>query len=551
MNHLHRLFLTGLLLAADLPGQTPNPTGDAGRGAAIPAAPVAPAIDSVFPTTGYPIRDRFNFDINGHDFDGDHPENDTVEVQGQGSIQFGNARFRGVAAEPAEGALPKECNGQEPCLQVTPDGHKLIVYGYPRGHAYQGPVQVRVSTKAGSSGWSNSFTLSRFSYRIVIGLALLIFGLLMYAVYRLVAGGMQDYIVAGRRYTPLQSFLIDKTTDTYSLSKFQLFALSIVAFFGYVYVMLCHVLVQWQFSFPEIPENYPSLLAISAGTTAAAAGLSSTRGGNGGGPVHPSPADFISNGGMVVAERFQFFVWTLIACIGFIGLILAQDPATISGFPSFPTGLLYVMGVSAAGYLGGKAVRNPGPLVKKITVSRNAADLKVDVDGSNLDKDAKFRIDGGSQQTVGSVTWSQAAGEPAGYSDTLSFTLAQAAGFFDGDHTLEIINGDGIGASGNFTGRPMKITAADPTTIAHGATTTVTLDVTDYREKSAGRWLAPGASAAVEIPASDVGPPSPAPSPGQSSKVPVKIPAGASTGSGTLTLVSPAGGTEAATINVN
>ena len=531
--------------------------------APAPQAPASPApeplIDSVFPATTYPIRDRFNFDINGRNFDPD-PNNDGIDVLGQGTIQF-KSRFQSATPASAHnpGEAPRECSqvadaAAFPCLEATADGRKLIVYGYPRGHAYQGPMEVRVFTKSGMSGWSASFTLSRVNYRIVVAVSFGIFALLMYIVYRLVTKGMQDYTVAGRSYSPLAGFLIDKTTDTYSLSKFQLLALSMVAFFGYVYVFLCRVLVQWQFAFPDIPDNYPTLLAISAGTTAAAAGLQAARGGgNGGGPVHPGPADFICNGGAVVADRFQFFVWTLIACIGFIALILLQDPATVSGFPSFPNGLLYVMGVSAAGYLGGKAVRNPGPTIKRITVAigaTNSADLDVVLDGANLDKDAKFRIDGAAQTSSGTVGWSQAAGEPAGYSDQLKFTLTQAAGFFNGDHTLELVNGDGIGAQGIFTGRPMKITNATPPSIPHGTTSPVGLEVTDFREKSSARWLAPGASAAVEIPVSDVGPAVPPPSPGQMSKVPVKIPAGAATGPGTLTLVTPVGGTEATPVNV-
>jgi hypothetical protein len=482
-----------------------------------------------------------------------------VQIIGQGTIQFETRFPAGAPAAPGNaGGTPTQCSQVTdesglPCLEASADGRQLVVYGYPRRHPYQGPVQVRVFTKAGSSLPSGLVTLSRVSYRIVLAVSIAIFALLMYIVYRLVAKGMQDYTVAGRRYSPLYAFLIDKTTDTYSLSKFQLFAFSLVLFFGYVYVFLCRTLVQWQFSLPDIPDNYPFLLAISAGTTAAAAGLNANRGGNGGGPVHPSAADFISNGGLVVADRFQFFVWTLIACLGFIALMVMQDPATVSKFPELPSGLLYVMGVSAGGYLGGKAVRNPGPVLKNITPVVNpktATDLDLTLEGSNLDKDAKFRIDGAPQTNVGTVTWAQAPGEPSGYSDGLKFTLLQAASFFSGDHTLEITNGDGIGAQGIFTGTPMKITAANPATIPTQTTTSVTLDVTNFREKCSARWLAPGSSTAVEIPTGDVGPAGQPAAAGDPWKVPVKVPAGPIAGSGTLTLVTPLGATETTTLNV-
>src|ERR1700732_2452919 len=211
----------------------------------------------------------------------------------------------------------KERPEKYPCLWVTADGRRLLITGFQRRHPYQGPLRVRVWAKNVPSEFSGLFTLSRVDHRIIVWLTFAFFGLLMYVVYRLVSKGVKDYTIAGRKYSPLAAFLIDKSTDSYSLSKFQLFAFSMVSFFGYVYVFLCRALVQWNFTFPEIPDNYPSLLAISAGTTAAAVGLNSTLGTKGAGPVYPSAADFISTGGLVVAERFQFFVWTLIACIGF------------------------------------------------------------------------------------------------------------------------------------------------------------------------------------------------------------------------------------------
>jgi hypothetical protein len=276
--------------------------------------------------------------------------------------------------------------------------------------------------------------------------------------------------------------------------------------------------------------------------------VTSTRGTKGAGPVYPSAADFISDGGLVVAERFQFFVWTLIACIGFITLILMQDPAKVDGFPTFPNGLLYVMGVSAAGYLGGKVVRSPGPILKQVqvAVAKDAAgtatvNLSVTLKGDNLDKNGKFRIDGASQEVVGTANGVDQPQGPPGYSTQLEFTLSQAAEFAKGDHTFEIINRDGVGAQQVFTATPMKITAATP--IAHGTTGPVTLTVQNYRERSSAKWLAPGASAPLEIPATDVQSTAPG-------TVTVTVPAG-DTGTGTLTLVSPLGGTEATSVTVN
>jgi hypothetical protein len=535
-----------------------------------PTPSPTPVIDSVFPTTTFPVQSRFDFEINGQNFSSD-PQKDDIEVEGQGLIRFGTLRYQSKApdikseiaseAQKAckEAASKNSLNKYYPCLGVTDDGRRLIIFGFERRNEYQGPMRVKVVANNVSSGISGYFTLSRVDARIVLWLAIVFFGLLMYIVYRLVSKGVQGFTVAGQKYGPLAAFLIDKTTDSYSLSKFQLFALSMVAFFGYVYVFLCQILVQWKFTFPDIPDNYPSLLAISAGTSIAAVGINSTRGTKGAGPVYPSAADFISNGGLVVPERFQFFVWTIIACIGFIALILMQDPATVSGFPNFPTGLLYVMGVSASGYLGGKAVRTAGPIIKEVQVESVAAvppapaappDLKVTLKGENLDKQGRFRIDGANQAVIGTVDGDAELQGTTGYCTRLTFTLSQAGGFAKGDHTFEIINRDGVGAQAIFTATPMKCTTSPTPTINHGKTETVTLTIENYREGSSARWLAPSGSVPVEIAAAQVKKTVAAVPPAVGDTVTVEVPAGDKTGTGTLSLVSPLGGTEAVAVTV-
>lgn len=510
-------------------------------------------IDSVFPTTTYPVQSRFSFEINGQRFDSE-PKKDEVEVEGQGRVPFVTRyldKLNGaVAASQTE---PAECKQQYPCLGVGAEGRRLLIYGFPRRYAYQGPLRVRVFVKANDgteipSGLSNEFTLSRVDHRVIVWLTFAFFGLLMYIVYRLVVRGVQGYVIAGRKYSPLAAFLIDKSTDSYSLSKFQLFAFSMVSFFGYVYVLLCRTLVQWSFTFPDIPENYPALLAISAGTTAAAAGLNSNRITKGGGPVYPSPADFISTGGLVVAERFQFFVWTLIACLGFVALILMQDPAKVTGFPSFPSGLLYVMGVSAGGYLGGKAVRNPGPILKKVDVTAAAADLDVTLTGEYLDPKATFRIDNTLQTTTSPVTGPQQPQAPPGYSAELKFTLSQAAELAKNDHVFEISNADGLAAQKTFTATPMQV-VKPPGQVQKNATS-VSFDVKYYRPKCTARWLAPDAADPVDIAEADVTAAPAVPAVPDVSTVTVKVPVGDKPGIGTLTLVSPKGGTEATSVTI-
>src|SRR5258708_22196566 len=119
---------------------------------------------------------------------------------------------------------------------------------------YQGPLSEKVRVGEASSG-EKKLVLARMSETAVLIWTVAIFGILCFVIYKLVTGGVRDYVVHGQRYSPLRAFLLDKETNSYSLSKFQFFLFSLVFVFGYLYVLLCRWLVQWQFTLPDVPSN--------------------------------------------------------------------------------------------------------------------------------------------------------------------------------------------------------------------------------------------------------------------------------------------------------
>ena len=152
-----------------------------------------------------------------------------------------------------------------PCVSIDDPGRRIVVRGYsPQARAYQGPINVRV--RAGDT-LSNptKLVLARVSATGVLIATVALFGALAYTIYRLVARGMKGTMIHGVRYSPLHAFFLDGQTQTYSLSKFQLFAFSFAFIFGYLYVLLCRWLVQWQFVLPDVPANLAAMLAISGG----------------------------------------------------------------------------------------------------------------------------------------------------------------------------------------------------------------------------------------------------------------------------------------------
>jgi len=296
-------------------------------------------------------------------------------------------------------------SGKEEGVFVRSDGGTLLDLWLPQ-EKYNGRVSVKLRYDP-TVFKPYEITVSKVNRWDVLEYAavvtIIVFGLPIFLIGRI----KNPYTINGHPCTTATVLLLDQETDTYSLSKFQFLIWTFVALFGYVFLTVARSLVQGTMVFGDLPANMPGIIAISAGTGVLAPAVTAVRGAKGAGPVGPSPADFIAVGGMVVAERFQFFVWTLIGAGTFLFLILSTDPCMIKDLPSIPPGFLQLMGLSSLGYLGGKLVRKPGPIIDSITAAKTisvasppasppvaAVKLTLKVVGRKLSKTARFTIDG-------------------------------------------------------------------------------------------------------------------------------------------------------------
>lgn len=194
----------------------------------------------------------------------------------------------------------------------------------------------------------------------------------------------------GTRLKLLPLLLLDPETDTYSLSRFQFYAWTFAAVFGYLYLAVVWSLVRAKFSLPPIPQNFPGVVLLSAATSVVATGITSARGPKGSGDVHPSPADLVSTGAVVAPERVQFFVWTVLGVVCFLFVSVMSDPANLDALPEVPQEFLSLGGVSAFGYLGGKLARKAGPVLDDCVASLGS--LKVRIIGRNLSPRASILV---------------------------------------------------------------------------------------------------------------------------------------------------------------
>ena len=244
--------------------------------------------------------------------------------------------------------------------------------------SYPLPVEFALISDLAAKGWAAVITLLMLAVPIA-------------CVY----SKRSSYTIAGQRLSLLGAFFLDAESNTYSLSKLQFYLWTAAAVFGYVFLAISRSLIQGRFELVDIPSNLPGIILVSSATTVLATGVSEVKGPKGAGDVQPSLSDFISAGGLVTAERFQFFVWTLLGVAGFLFMIAFTDTCRVEELPKIPANFLTLMGVSSAGYLGGKLARKSGPVIDNIATVPGANDTQLvfKISGASLSRDASFKVD--------------------------------------------------------------------------------------------------------------------------------------------------------------
>jgi hypothetical protein len=434
-----------------------------------------------------------------------------------------------------------DCSGtlNKLCIKVSP--HVIDVFGF-RPQRFEGPVNV--SVRVGSlRSETKPVTFSHHGIRSVRWFAFMGTAFIAVLVYLLVRRGVGPYQIGHLHFGAFSMFIIDKDTHSYSLSKLQLLLWTCASVFTYIYFYLCRILIQWSSDFPDVPPGMATLLGLSAGTTVAAAGLAAARGPKGAGPLSPTFADFISSGGVVIAERFQFFVWTIVGVLSFVGLVLNHDPANLSQLPPIPDNFLALMGVSSAGYLAGKAVRRAGPVISRVdtagTTTGNKLVLKID--GQNIEENATLRIDKEAHIATPDQNSKRAQDGGGGFYTHLEWSIPWVTTFEAPTHLLEIENQDGQVAATDLTLKTFRITnASDVPATKNEATVVAT--VSDAVGTFEGEWSQPGSATSTPILAAKIEV--------AGNSVRIKLTPGDIAGAGRLALIDSSGQRALVTVNV-
>lgn len=266
-------------------------------------------------------------------------------------------------------------------------------------------------------------------------LVLIVLILLIYLVYKL----FYKVPEGQTRYSFVKMLLLEQENQTYSLSRAQFLGWLIVIIWSYLFLYYAHGFVEQDWSFPNLGNAVYAFL-ISLGTLLAAQATSLGQGPKGAGEVHPSLADLVVHGGVLALDRVQQVIWTLIA-LGMFMRITVATYATASALPEIPTELLGLMGLSSAGYLGGKLVRGAGPLIEQVTVSEGS--LIINIKGRHLSKDAFVWLDGVQQSKDKVTVKADDPDSPSGFAKELALTLELTlADWYAKDHAITVINVD-------------------------------------------------------------------------------------------------------------
>ena len=152
----------------------------------------------------------------------------------------------------------------------------------------------------------------------------------------------------------LNLLILDKTTNTYSLSRFQALAWTVLLLGGYFYITLCSGVLLGDGIIPDFNPSLIGLLSISYGGLITAHSLGSKKPKNEILKTPPLLNNLFSSGDTIDLPRLQLFAFTIIGIIIYVYNLLISNP--LMGLPDIPSTFLGLLGVSQTGYITGKFV---------------------------------------------------------------------------------------------------------------------------------------------------------------------------------------------------
>lgn len=195
-----------------------------------------------------------------------------------------------------------------------------------------------------------------------------------------------------KRFNFLPYILLDRATNTYSLSKFQAFVWTITLFGSYLYVAICNGILK-DGKIPDFNVTLLGLMGISYGGLISANHLNKKNPKNEINVRPPSLSNLIMQNGMIDITRLQLFGFTMLTIyLYFFNLYNAN---ILDGMPDIPNTLHGLLLSSQGGYLGGKMIGDKTAVnhINPSRVSISEKNITISLIGSGFVPGMKVMID--------------------------------------------------------------------------------------------------------------------------------------------------------------
>ncbi len=164
--------------------------------------------------------------------------------------------------------------------------------------------------------------------------------------------GLGIFALMMQKWNFITYILIDKETNTYSLSRFQAFVWTVVLTGSYFYIAIAFGILLQNGKIPDFNPSLIGLMSISYSALITTNFLSRKKTKNEISHHPPQLKDLFMENGIINITRFQLLVFTVVAVIIYLyNLALCN---VLNGLPDIPPTLHGLLISSQTGYIGGK-----------------------------------------------------------------------------------------------------------------------------------------------------------------------------------------------------
>lgn len=187
--------------------------------------------------------------------------------------------------------------------------------------------------------------------------------------------------------------LLDKNTNTYSLSRFQALTWTILLLGGYFYITISTGVLLGNGVIPDFNPSLIGLLSISYGGLITAHSLGTRKPKNEIIKTPPLLSNLFSSGESIDLPRLQLFSFTILGIIIYVYNLFNSNP--LNGLPDIPATFLGLLGVSQTGYITGKFVSDKIAInqVKPYYIPYNSENVKIHIIGAGFVPNMKVLLD--------------------------------------------------------------------------------------------------------------------------------------------------------------